>query len=285
MDFMDLVAQYNEKYGMVDDDWENVRNTTILTFIEGENGSVISRYNGITVFRHRDFAKTIFSGETWICSLDKSKLTYYFAKGIQRIDSAFMFELKGEQRDEIVSCIWEKHRSIIEPVLEEKYKEIAAKNLEQATEETRIKYEAEIKTLKDSIHDLEQKETENKQIIESLHEKLNEKMNTKNSDAGSQSPKPAGTLEFMSFGSVSNISVKRDGPDMIISDSFNKSRYFVHLSADHRTIVIRPHEQGNVVCMNNTIVLERLGLISPFNGPYEMISEYNPTYGGIQIYL
>ncbi|MCL2550142.1 MAG: hypothetical protein FWE78_04355 [Methanimicrococcus sp.] len=280
MDFMDLVARYNEEYGMVDDDWEKIRTTTILTFVE-ENGKISSRYNGVPVYRDRDFEKTIFAGETWICSLDKSKLTFYFAKGIQRIDSAFMFELKSEQRDEIVSCIWEKQRRIIEPILEEKYREVAAKNLEQATEETRSKYEAEIKTLKDSIHNLEQKETENKQIIESLHEKLN----AKNSDAESQSSKPAGVPELMPFGSASNISVKRSGPDTIISDAFNKSRYFVHLSADHRTIVIRPHEQGNVVCMNNTIVLERLGLISSFNGPYDMVSEYSPLYGGIQIYL
>jgi len=81
------------------------------------------------------------------------------------------------------------------------------------------------------------------------------------------------------------VSVRRDGPDSISSDSFDKSRYFVHLSADHRVIIVRPHNEGDVVCMDNTIVLAGLSLVSTFNGPYEMVSEYNYSYGGILIYL
>ena len=283
MDFHRWVAEENEKFGLVDEDWEDIKNTAVLTFVSEENGSVKSTYKGILVFRHRDSEKTIMPGETWICSL-VSKQTYYFARGLKRIDSAFMFELKKDQMDAIASGIWEKHRNILEPLMEEKYEDIINKKITQAVEETRLEYETEMSGLKDTIHDLEQKEAENKHIISSLYEKLNDAEVEKNSKPKVEEIQSLQGLPVYTAPAMS-VSVRRDGPDSISCDMFNRPRYFVHLSADHRIIVVRPHEQGNVVCMNNTIVLEGLAMISSFSGPYDMVSEYNQIYGGIQIYL
>jgi hypothetical protein len=276
--FMDWVAEASEKFGLTEEDWKELKKAAILTFVE-EGDKIKSTYNGAHVFRHRDSESTIKGGETWICSLDDKK-TYFFAKGLQRVDSSFMFELKKDQVDEMASMTWEKYRHILEPGLEEKYKEVMLKNIAQAVEEKSQEYEDRIKTLNESIRLLEQKDTENTNIISSLHEKLN----------AAESGKKATPVTDDAYGIPEyrppvTAAVRRDAPDTISSESFNKSRYFVHLSADHRVIVIRAHEQGNVVCMNNTIILEGLSLISSFTKPYDMISEYDHARGGIRIHL
>jgi hypothetical protein len=277
-EFNSWLAEENEKYGLTDNDWAGLKKTAILTFIlDGEN-KVRSSHNGIIVFRHWDSEKTIMPGETWICSLMLKERTY-FATGVKRIDSSHMFELNKDQADEIASTIWERHRETIEPLLEEKYKDVAAKKIEQFVAETKQKYEAEITMLKDTVNRFEQKDTENKNIISSLHEKLNAAENEKISRPA------AAVVPALSSYTALQASVKRDGPDSISSDLFSRSRYFVHLSADGRILVVRPHDNGNVVCMNNVIELNGLSMVSSFNGPQEMVSEYNPTYGGIQIYL
>ena len=281
MEFNQWIAEANEKYGLNDEDWEDVKNTAVLTFLTDDSGKISSMYKGIRVYRHYDSERIIMPGETWICSL-VSKQTYnYFARGLQRIDSSFMFELKKDQKDAIASGIWEKHKNTIEPLLEEKYKDILNKNIAQAVADTKKECETVVKGLQDAVRSLEQKDAENKNIIMSLHEKLDaveaKKGSTPIADLIPNTP-------FYMTPLIS-VSVWRDGPDSLSSELFNKSRYFVHLSADQRIIAVRPHDEGNVVCMNNTLVLEGLSLISSYSGPQEMVSEYNHIFGGIQIYL
>jgi len=283
VEFNKWVAGENEKHDLTDEELDEIRRTetAVLTFIREDSGRVRSSHRGMTVFRHRDFENIIMPGETWVCSLEK-KSTYYFAKGLKRADSAFLFELNKDQIEEIASYIWVQQRHIIEPLLDEKYKDMTAKKIAQVAEETGQRYEAEIMALKENIHGLEQKEAENKNIISSLHEKLDAAKKERTVKAGKvKTP----DLAIETRLPVTAVSVRRDGPDSISSDSFDKSRYFVHLSADHRVIIVRPHNEGDVVCMDNTIVLAGLSLVSTFNGPYEMVSEYNHSHGGILIYL
>ena len=282
MDFVKWQAETNEKYGLKEEDWKEIKEAAILTFGLDSMGRVSSTHNKRHVIKHRDSEKTIMLGETWICSVTKPPLvdTYYFAKGLVRIDPSFLYELKKDQMDEIASYVWEKQRHIIEPGLKEKYDDMVKKDLAQAVEETRKGYEAEISALKEMIKGLEQKDAENKNIISSLHGKLDAATATR---PVQDVPAPGGHVMYHL--PVQKISVRRSGPDSIFSESFSKSRYYVHMSADHRMMIVRPHEEGNIVCMNNTIVLERLSEISSFSGPHEMVSEYNPVYGGIQIYL
>ncbi|WNY23923.1 hypothetical protein MmiHf6_12470 [Methanimicrococcus hongohii] len=293
MEFNQWISDVNEKYGLDDNDWEDVKNTTVLTFRMDDSGKVSSTYNGLRVYRHYDSEKIILPGETWICSLILNQTYTYFARGLQRIDSSFMFELKKDQKDAIAAGIWEKHKNTIEPLLEEKYKDILSKNIAQAVTDTRKEYETVVKELHEAVHILEQKDAENKNIITSLHEKLNaseteKKSNSNNGLIPNNGLTPnSGLIPNMPFYAPPQIavSVRRDGPDSISSELFNKSRYFVHLSADQRIIAVKPHDEGNVVCMNNTIVLAGLSLLSSYSGPQEMVSEYNHIFGGIQIYL
>lgn len=279
MDINDFIKEYNEKYGLADEEWERQKNNVILLFAE-EEGRIMARYKNVPVFRNRDSESKISAGETWICSLD-NKQTYYFARGLQRIDSSFMYELKRDQIDEIAAAVWADQRHIIEPLLEEKYKEIMNEHIAAAVEKERKEYTQQIEGLKEQVRSSEQKDAENKQIISSLQEKI-----SKAQDAGHRKrPVSAGEADQDMLGQITETHVNRDGPDTISSPMFDRSRYFAHLSADHRILVIKPHGSGNIVCINSTIVLSGLSLISPFEGQCEMVSEYNPKYGGIQIYL
>ncbi len=279
MDFNDFLKEYSEKYGVVDEDWNNLKKNVILTFFEEED-RVLSKYKGIPVFRHKTTESNISPGETWICSLD-DKQTYYFAKGLQRIDSSFMYELKKDQIDEMAAAVWNKQRHIIEPMLEEKYKEEMKDKISEAVESERKEQTVQIEALKEQIHQLEQKDVENKQIIASLTDKINNAsaVETKRGDI------LVGETFLHAPDKAADMHIYRDGPDTISSPMFDRPRYFVHLSTDHRILLIKPHDSGNVVCINNALVLYGLSLVSQYEGPCEMTSEYNPKYGGIQVYL
>ena len=281
MEFNDFLAECNEKFGLREEDWSGLRKSAILTFREEDNGKVVAWYKGVPVFRHRDSEKEIFSGDTWICSLDTSRDTYYFARGLQRIDASFMYELKKDQIEEIADAVWRSQRQVVEPLLEDKYKDIMKNQLMQAIDEARTAHGEQMDAMKENMHQLEQRVAENKKIIASLQEQR-EAANVREERKIEQTP---GTDPAIDIFGVRDTQVRREGPDTISSLFFNRSRYFVHLSADHRLLTIRPHESGSVICMNNTMVLAGLSLVSPFEGPCDMISEYSPQYGGLKIYL
>jgi hypothetical protein len=277
MDFNDFLTEYHEKYGLSEEDWSDLRKYVVLSFTEDDSGRVSAKYKGVPVFSQREYEKIMSAGETWICSLDMSKETYYFAKGLQRIDSSFMYELKKDQIKEIADVIWNDQKHIIEPLLEDKYKEIMEAHMMQSMEGIKEKYEGQIRLMNEEIHQLQTRDAENKQIIASLQEQ--KEAMKKNEE------------HIISVGSVNEFidikdtHVRREGPDTISSPFFDRSRYFVHLSADHRLLAIKPHDSGNVICINNTMVLAGLSMISPFERSYDMVSEYSPQYGGLKIYL
>ncbi|MBR2254879.1 MAG: hypothetical protein IJ856_03555, partial [Candidatus Methanomethylophilaceae archaeon] len=79
--------------------------------------------------------------------------------------------------------------------------------------------------------------------------------------------------------------VERIGPDTIRSPSFTDNRYFVHISPDYKLLVIRPNEDGNVYCLNKTIRLKDLGLVSGFTARKFLVAEYSPLYEGLLVRL
>ncbi len=84
---------------------------------------------------------------------------------------------------------------------------------------------------------------------------------------------------------IGRVSVERTGPDELRSEAFNRTRYFVHISSDYRILLIRPHDSGDVICIDNKIMLNGLSMALQFSGPTQLISEYSPEYGGILIHL
>lgn len=280
MDFNDFVSQYNQ-YDALDDDLDRIEKSAILTFeYDSRHDNVSAMYKTVPVFRNKKYETVILAGEIWLCTLDTTHPNYYFATPIHKIDASFLFELKKNQIEEIAEIVWRNHEGVIKPQLEERYHDIMNETITKAVDNAKATYNAELEERDSKIILLEQRDTENKQIIASLEEKIKAKPAAAVFENG---PPGSGLVPFQSV--VQNISVRRTGPDTLQSDFFTQSRYFIHVSADHRIMVIHPHAQGNVICMDNTISLAGLSLVSSFADAYDMPSEYSSEYEGLQVYL
>jgi hypothetical protein len=288
-DFDDFKQKMGTQYGTDELDWDHLREmTAILTFTLDERGNVSSRYMGLFVFRNRDSGETIQPGETWIVSLTENPNTgkNYFAKPIKKLDASFMFELKKDQMDEIADYIWKKHADTITPQLNERYSDILKAEIAKAADAAKAESAKTIEDLNAKVAVLEHKDTEDRQIIASLEEQVKTAQSQVRA-APVESHASAAILPQggAMFGPAPSVSVRRVGPDTIESSWLAQSRYFVHLSADHRIITIVPHPEGVVVCMNGQMSLAGLNDICPYAEPYDMLCEYSPLYGGILIHL
>jgi len=279
MDFYSLQKELKDKWDIDDDSWDGLKNTAILTFErDAKNNNVLSKHAGRYVFRDKNHEDRIFEGETWICSLSL-RGNYYFAKGLQRLDGSFMLELKREQMEDIADAVWKGHRDKIEPILEEKYKEVMKKAIGEKVAEAVGEKESVIRDLNIQIETLEQRDSENRQIIASLEERA------RTAESRPECPEePALRISSSTF-RVGRVSVERTGPDELYSNDFDRTRYFVHISSDYRLLLVRPHDSGDVVCIDNRIMLNGLSMALQFSGPTQLISEYSPEYGGILIHL
>jgi hypothetical protein len=79
--------------------------------------------------------------------------------------------------------------------------------------------------------------------------------------------------------------IRRIDGDTLFSDDFVHRNYFVHVSSNQTVMTIRPHVEGNVLCIDKRIQLNGLSLISPYGGPTDVPAEYNPKYGGFLVML
>jgi hypothetical protein len=288
VDFNAFVAELNEEYGTNDDDWDKIQDAKIITFDYDDRGKISGRYKGLFVYRDKNYENVMSPGETWICTLDLNPQTNgnYFAKPLKRIDASFVFELKKDQIGEIAEFIWDKQRDQIEPLMKEKYMQTISTQIAKVIEETKSEYEAQIKEMSQKTQDLEFNEMLNLKIINSLHKEIEDlRVSLQNKPSTSDQTEHKIVQQMSGMGFSLDVSVRRGGPDSIVSEFFDKSRYFIHLSADYRTMIIVPHEEGNVVCIKNEIILVGLNMVSPFSEACDMISKYNPIYGGVQIYL
>ena len=295
MSFYDFIMENNKKYDMDDDDWGPFTNRkcAVIRFDYDSKGNVSGEYKGITVYRDKSFERTILPGDTWICSLkpNPNLKSNFFAKPLERVDASFVFSLMEEQRDVIIDSMWSDHKEEMMPMLEEKFKAVIDERVKAAEEKI-------TKEDKRMIDDLEEKNAqqsmelaENERIIESMQTQINtlkaeneelkdESTRNKKKEAN-KSDKVTGFMEY----APPKYTVMRVGADSIQSDLFTKPRYFVHLSPDQRIMVSRPSDKGNVICVDNTIELAGLSFISDFVEEGEMVSQYDPKAGGIQIRL
>lgn len=281
MEFHKASNDFMDKWNLADDGLDSIESAVALTFYRDPVRNIIlSKYRGRNVYRDRAFENIIREGETWLCTLTLMG-HYYFAKAVHRVDGAFLMEMRGDQIEDIVEIILTKHRDAVEPLLEEKYKEITKKFIGEKVAEAVKEKEEHISELNSKIEELEGKDKENRQIISSLEEKVRMYEMRPPEPCGETIPNADGFTSFR----PERITVERIGPDEIYSESFCKTRYFVHISADYRILVVRPHENGDVVCMRHTMMLNGLNMVLPFSERTTMISEYSPEYGGIVIYL
>ncbi len=203
---------------------------------------------------------------TWICSLDSDK-GMYRATPVRKIDASFFLELKRDQRDEIINELWEKHSDELIPMLREYYSETLTHDIQMAVNEAVSAKDSEIDSLKSENEELKNTVHANELIIEDLKKK-------------SQAAVPS-TEQMMTFeGAVkSRIIVTRTSPDTIASPYFTAHKYFVHINRNLDTLMIQPHDYGMVVCINNSLLLSGLGVISTYTEDTVLPSEYVPDKG------
>lgn len=276
------LEDYAKMYNLEDSDFNPYVKNKILKFRVDSKGNVSANYLGKPVFQDRNSDDDFKPGETWICKVDMSRDNYYFAKSIAKVDGSFFYDLNRDQMEELAETVLKNHRDMIEPLLEEKYKNVMVERISDAVMEKEAELVEQINELEAHVNELEKKDVENRQIISSLQNKLDtcEAMGAKRSVSETVSPSAD-----VFTGGVPVVHITRDNPDELTSEQFNRPRYFAHFSADQRILLIRPHDEGNVVCMDNRIQLLGLSKISSFDGPVEMVAEYAPEYGGFVVRL
>ena len=79
--------------------------------------------------------------------------------------------------------------------------------------------------------------------------------------------------------------IERVAPETLRCEGFPDGKYFVHISPKKNILVIRKHEFGSALCIDQRIRLEGLGELSPFTEKVRLVAEYNQKYDGILVYL
>lgn len=284
IDFLELQKQFQEEYDVPDGDMDRLKKVQILTFFTSEeSGKVMARLpGGGVVFRHKDGGMHINPGETWVCEL-LERGTTFFAIGVLKIDAKFFFDLRADQVDIIADHIWKENQSILEPRFEEMYRKKLDETLNARLLESKKREDEALAVVDELKAEIETINARHKMVVSALEKELYE---LKEGSLRATSPKPERSdVPVSPFSMEFNPRIRRVGPDELYSEGFHHRNYFVHLSADQSMLTIRPHDRGNVVCLDNRIILVGLGLISPYGGPADMPAEYNPKYGGYVVYL
>ena len=283
IDFLDFQKRMQEEYGITDVDMNRLKRVQVLTFFSSlADGKVMAKLSGGgVVFRHRDGGMHINPGETWVCELQQRGTTF-FAVGILRLDAKFFFDLRSDQVDVLADIIWKDNQSILEPRFEEMYRKTLEETLNARLLESK-KREEEAMTIAEELRDeIDAINARNKMVVTALEKELSYlRESARHAPAEDAAPIAATSPFSMEL----NPRIRRVSADELYSEDFHHRNYFVHLSADQSILTIRPHDRGNIVCLDNRITLSGLGLISPYGGPADMPAEYNPRYGGYVVYL
>ncbi|NLL95140.1 MAG: hypothetical protein GX224_05260 [Thermoplasmatales archaeon] len=271
----DFLGDFGKHFGIEEHDLSPFTKVRILHFRLDAKGNISASLNGRPVFKDRSSEDDIKDGETWVCKVDMSRDSYYFASTIVKLDAQFYFELSRDQMDAIADNVWERHRDMINPLMEDRYRAAIAAKIEKAVRDAELESDERIEELEKTVADFERKDAENRHIIASLQQKLER-------CEGSPPPAPPSGGLFMPGPVQSTIVIHRSGPDELSSEGFTSHRYFAHFSADQKILLIRPHDEGNIICdvEDRTIRLGGLGKISYFDGPENVFAEYAPQYGG-----
>ncbi len=277
MDFF----EFQKKMGFPQEDMDEMEDTRILTFYEGENESTISRLNGgAIVFPHREYRGMVKMGDTWICDLDKRDRVY-FARPIIKIDSQFFFDLKREQMDVVVNTLWEKHKDMLEPMLEDKYRD----SLKNVLEEKIANINKEKEEALEKIAELEADKNNLKKKMEMTIASMEEEMKELKENNEKANEQERNVPQDIISKSELHPLIERNEPDTLYSDSFNERYYTAHISYDRSLMTIKPDKNGKIHCKNKKLTIKGLGLVSEFQGKGTLPAEYNPKYGAILVML
>lgn len=283
MDFLEF-QRNPELAGLKIEDIEDFqRETAIVVWAENKDkGGVIATHkSGRKIFPQNDYYLHFSKEEAWVCKL-KLYGDVYKATPIQRIDASFFYNLKSDQVDDIVDQLWEKRQSLLQPMVEAKMAEELAEIERQSSE----KYAKELERLKAEIDRLKDESASDKRIIDSLQKNIGSRTDGSKVETPQSESSPHNNFSQPQFfdSTPRQYKVQRESEDVIQSDFFVRSRYFVHVSKDGKLMSIRPHESGTAICIDGSITLFGLGEFFPYDGvrEYDAISDVE---GGLIVRL
>ena len=321
---MDLLKwQASQKFEGEDDAEEMVEEYSkklhILTFSLDKKGTnIVSQHNGCIVFVDRDFQYEVAIGDTWVCSLVPGYNCAY-ATPLIKITLNDILNFNEQLRENVLGILWRKHGNDLKAIFENRYKsELQSKIAEELKADFEDRLERTIKEKDELENELRQTrfQLETQRTPVAIAENDFVMLRSDDSPAGAVAvPGEAETISLSSSNTetlppkisagIQPVSVQQRGPpqikraepvtqkfeverigeDTLRSPSFTDNRYFVHISPDYKLLVIRPNEDGNVYCINKTIRLKDLGLVSGFTNNKFLVAEYSELYEGMLVRL
>ena len=318
-DFNEWKRQYASEQGL-DEVLEEALSASektyaVLTFKPNRyKDGVISDYKGLYVFPDQD--SDIQAGDAYLCLLtpyDGPKARVYYANPVRKIDTGLLMEIDPKVREDIVSNLWSKHGSQFEKRFEEKYLATLQKRIEEETREGHLAALAakdeDIKALRVQMGELRNRLAESRPDPEGYRLESDEIVLTSEEEEQEQAPRRQEPVvpqpqpvqygqevpQVQQTGDPMARSRPRYRYDVTINGNLLRcsaledgEHYFVHVSPDARTLLIRPNEDGRLVCYNDVLCISGLKEIFNVGEPGQdnhVEAEYSDRYGGMIVHL
>jgi hypothetical protein len=263
-DFMTFQKELIESGSINKNDIDEYNGRNVLLNFKKTGMVVRSEFNSTGVFPRS--GDGIIDEGTWICTLEKDK-NMYLASPVKKLDASFFMELKYSQKDEIINALWVDQRTVLEPYFKDLYLQEVKNMMESSVKETTEGLRREIEDLRTANRELERQIATERSISSKT-----------TADKNPLTPQMEGFATLESAVS-SGTTVKRISPEVLESPYFTHTKYFVHVSYDLKTMVIKAHDYGTVICFKNKLFLTGLDKICTFKGECELPSRYDQEKG------
>lgn len=291
---------------------KEVSKLVVLSFRTNPNGDgrTVSQYSKMFVFVDWDYkGPSVLPGEVWLCSIEKNN-SVYLATPLKRITSNILLELDPILKKSIIDQLWKENKKSYEEQFDEKYRQ----NLTQELSEQYLEQEKKAIAAKDEeIEGLNRKISELKKELSDIRsEKRIESFELASDIIDISSVEENTRTEAVEDESIHNVrpaipnvvqgvvrpkddplhavsqsyrykDVRRTNRNSISSSAFTEGKYSVHISPNKHVILVRPDDDGDVVCVNNSLCIYGLEFIISYIGEEEMEAEYSSKYNGMLI--
>ena len=268
MDFNQFKAEMMQKYEDRDVDIAMFSRVAVVKFARDTRGNISGKCRFGLVYRHRDYEDSIKEGETWVCELMENYAAngQYFARGLEKVDSAFLMDLRADQLKLVAESIWENSRESVENMMYEQYGNIIDEKVDSIVSERMQPLEEERKVMQERLNSLRAENCDLMKGVESYDNALQsmkkEKEELESRVRELEERIQSGivrTLPTVSDGVMDDpLCVVRVADDTLYSKSFSKGMYSVRVSADKHLMTVIPDDSGDIECRDGMMKFNNL---------------------------
>lgn len=265
------------------EDWEG--DLHVLRFMENRRGGdpIALAHDGRPVFpdKYRG-GDDVLPGETWLCDVTAKNETTRFAAPVWRIDRDILSDLSALHQRRIAEALVEDAADVLKPLL----REIAADGGIQMEDDTG-RLVAELENLRGHVSELEEqyddaavRVRQQELEIRTLRQQVQERGNGPvDGSTGTAADAPAvGWLDLAD--TRSDELVVRLNDDVLESRAFTADRYYGHVSPNSQVLFFKPHQNGNLPCVNGRLTVPQLSQVLPYEDAQEYTAKYDARHGG-----